>query len=213
MQQVRAASHGLGPRPGSEGGRSPPPSTCVLGTHPRQLPEALASATSETGRAREGAQAACARRPAQAQPPGGGAGTQDARAWSGRRRDPMGPESCPPPVLPDARPRPLRRRSVATAPPRRHQIQEMDQSKRRSLTAVPKRAPTSTLSVTVTFESPSGCLNETLLEPAGHSSGGCSGPHHANVRVPRRSEARPGPASPHPGRGGGSVTPSPTTSL
>lgn len=30
-------------------------------------------------RAREGAQAACARRPAQAQPPGGGAGTQDAR--------------------------------------------------------------------------------------------------------------------------------------
>lgn len=164
-------------------------------------------------RAREGAQAACARRPAQAQPPGGGAGTQDARAWSGRRRDPMGPESCPPPVLPDARPRPLRRRSVATAPPRRHQIQETDRSKRRSLTAVPKRAPTSTLSVTVTFESPSGCLNETLLEPAGHSSGGCSGPHHANVRVPRRSEARPGPASPHPGRGGGSVPPSPTTSL
>lgn len=96
-------------------------------------------------RAREGAQAACARRPAQAQPPGGGAGTQDARAWSGRRRDPMGPESCPPPVLPDARPRPLRRGSVATAPPRRHQIQETDRSKRRSLTAVPKRAPTSTV--------------------------------------------------------------------
>lgn len=213
MQQVRAASHGLGPRPGSEGGRSPPPAPVCWGhTHGSCRRRSLQPLPRRVS-AREGAQAACARRPAQAQPPGGGAGTQDARAWSGRRRDPMGPESCPPPVLPDARPRPLRRRSVATAPPRRHQIQETDRSKRRSLTAVPKRAPTSTLSVTVTFESPSGCLNETLLEPAGHSSGGCSGPHHANVRVPRRSEARPGPASPHPGRGGGSVPPSPTTSL
>lgn len=57
----------------------------------------------------------------------------------------MGPESCPPPVLPDARPRPLRRGSLATAPPRRHQIQETDRSKRRSLAAVPERAPTSTV--------------------------------------------------------------------
>lgn len=64
--------------------------------------------------------------------------------WSEAGPDGSG-ESCPPPVLPDARPRPLRRGSVATAPPRRHQIQETDRSKRRSLTAVPERAPTSTV--------------------------------------------------------------------
>lgn len=128
----------------------------------------------------------------------------------------MGPESCPPPVLPDARPRPLRRRSVATAPPRRHQIQQTDQSKRRSLTAVPKRVPASTLSVTVTFESPSGCLNEMLLEPAGHSRAQLSRLFRSSPRKRQSPEEKrgTGPArQPSPGPWGRLCPPPPTTSL
>lgn len=63
---------------------------------------------------RDGCQPGRARRPRapgaqhRLSPQGAGQGHRTpGRAWSGRRRDPMGPESCPPPVLPDARPRPL----------------------------------------------------------------------------------------------------------
>lgn len=95
-----AGESALGPRPGSEGGRSPPPSTCVLGTHPRQLPEALASATSETG-VSQGGRAGCVRQaPSTGSAPRGRGGDTGrlGLVWSEAGPDGSGelPAACPP---------------------------------------------------------------------------------------------------------------------
>lgn len=87
-------------RPGSEGGRSPPPSTCVLGTHPRQLPEALASATSETGVSQGGRAGRVRQAPSTGSAPRGRGGDtgRPGLVWSEAGPDGSGelPAACPP---------------------------------------------------------------------------------------------------------------------
>lgn len=86
----------------------PTPQHLCAGDTPTAAAEALASATSEMGVSQGGRAGRVRQAPSTGSAPRGRGRDTGRRAWSGRRRDPMGPESCPPPVLPDARPRPLR---------------------------------------------------------------------------------------------------------